>query len=255
LSGWTFRRGFLDAIIVPAAFYLQNAAYPRPATVRLVQVDLKGFEVPESVLWLVPASVARENVLLPIGVRERTLVMAARDPFDADTLTKVEFILNRDIELVAADGEQVVQAIDRFYGKEAFESVTTTCFIDSANGFQFQAEVDDSPVSKLIPIIIREAQAARADQIRMRPCPDSIQILYRIDQKWIERDSLPRRLLNSIVAGIRLLANLSTVDGGALQTGQLRAIFLDIPLDLAVQIEPTAQGPSITLTFLPTGND
>ena len=34
LSGWTFRRGFLDAIRVPAATYLQRPAFLRPATAR-----------------------------------------------------------------------------------------------------------------------------------------------------------------------------------------------------------------------------
>src|SRR5690242_9635328 len=46
LSGWTFRRGFLDAMTVPAAVYLRPISFLRPATVRRVEVDLDGFVVP-----------------------------------------------------------------------------------------------------------------------------------------------------------------------------------------------------------------
>jgi uncharacterized protein (TIGR02996 family) len=48
LSGRAFRRGFLDAITVPAATYLRHATIPHPATVRRILIDLEDFEVPEN---------------------------------------------------------------------------------------------------------------------------------------------------------------------------------------------------------------
>jgi hypothetical protein len=48
LSGRAFRRGFLDAINVPAATYLRHATIPHPATVRRTLLDLEDFEVPEN---------------------------------------------------------------------------------------------------------------------------------------------------------------------------------------------------------------
>lgn len=251
VSGWTFRRGFLDAISVPAATYLQRAAIPHPATVRRVQVDLDGFEVPQSVLWLVPESVARENVVLPIGDRGRTLVMAVWEPLDAEMLAKLQFILNRDIELVAANSGQLMEAINRLYDSGGVETLDDILpgFIDSV---EVDAADDDSPVSKLVALIIGEAHAIRADEIRIQPQAESSQVLYRIDQKWVERDAPPRRLLAPIVARIRLLAGLVSVDGGAAQTGSLRQSFRGIQLELAVGIRPTEHGPSVTLLFWPT---
>ena len=53
---------------------------------RRIEADLEGFEVPSDTLDFVPESVARENVMLPIGFRGRTLVLAVQDPQDVTTL-------------------------------------------------------------------------------------------------------------------------------------------------------------------------
>jgi type IV pilus assembly protein PilB len=252
LSGWTFHRGFLDTISVPAPAYLQRSAIPHPATVRQVQVNLDGFEPPRSILEFVPESVARENFVLPIGSRGRTLVMAAGEPFDADLLAKMQFIFNRRIELVIADAEQVREAINRLYDSRELE-YTDCIFIDYTDPF-FEPDMadDDSPVAKLVALLIQEARAVRAGQIRIQPRSESIQVLYRIDRKWVERDAPPRRLLNPIVSRIRHLAQLASNDEGKTQTGLLRGNSGGIPCDLAVHIQPMEQGPSITLMFRPT---
>lgn len=125
LTRWSFRRGFLDTVAVPASVYLQHTAIPRPATVRRFEVDLTGFEIPLSVLELLPESVARENICLSLGLRGRTQVIAKAYPQDDDMLMKLEFILNREIELVAATKKQLIESINRHYGQIETESVDT----------------------------------------------------------------------------------------------------------------------------------
>src|SRR5438094_355410 len=79
---WAFRRGFLDAVAVTPPAYLDPAwpDLPRPPTLRHVEIDLTDFEVSAVVVECVPESVARENVILPLGYRGDTLVLAMRDP-------------------------------------------------------------------------------------------------------------------------------------------------------------------------------
>jgi uncharacterized protein (TIGR02996 family) len=150
LRDWTYRRGFLDAISVPAATYVHHASLTLLATVRRVQVDLMGFEPSPYILELVPESVARENYVLALGFRGQSLLMAAREPQDADMLAKMQFILNSWVELVAAGGEQVVEAINRLYGPTETETVECILweFPSSANEVKMDAAVGDSPLAK-----------------------------------------------------------------------------------------------------------
>jgi uncharacterized protein (TIGR02996 family) len=252
VRGWTFRRGFLDAITVPAATYLHRAVLPHPATVRRVEVDLDGFETPLAILELVPESVARENLVLPIGLRSRMLVMAAWEPLDVDMLQKMQFILNRDIEFVAAEGKKVMEAINRLYGSSETESVDSILYEFPDTAIDFEMDADDIPVARLVELIIREAQALHADQICIQPQPERLQVFYRIDRKWVERDSPPRRLLNSVVSRIRRLAGLASEDINAAQAGLLSGNSCRIARDIAVHIQPTEHGPGVTLRFWPT---
>jgi uncharacterized protein (TIGR02996 family) len=254
LSAWTFRRGFLDEITIPAAIYLQNPAFHRPATVRHVKVDLNGFEAPRPVVELVPESLARENILQPLGVCGRTLIVAVQEPIAADLLTKMQFILNRNVEMVAA--EQVVEAIDRHYQYQADElEVVTNCLTDPPLDYEDDIANDRSPYARLLDLIIAEAMALHAEYIRLQPQTDCVQVFYRIGNKWIERDSTPLRLLLPLVARIRHLAHLAADEEGIEQVGLFQGVAHRTPYNLHVHIRPTNLGPHITLRFLPSANE
>ena len=80
-------------------------------------VNLSDMNVPPTIIEMVPESVARENVLIPIAEKNGMLQIAMRDPSDYDTILKVQFILARDIEPALAPAEQIVAAINRHYGQ------------------------------------------------------------------------------------------------------------------------------------------
>jgi type IV pilus assembly protein PilB len=80
-------------------------------------VNLSGMTIPPSIIEMVPESIARENVLIPIGEENGILQIVMSNPFDLDTITKLQFILARDIQLAMAPEEQIVFAINRHYGQ------------------------------------------------------------------------------------------------------------------------------------------
>jgi hypothetical protein len=78
-------------------------------------VDLAELSIPKAVIELVPESVARENVVLPLELEGNTLKIITADPTNFDTVQKLQFILNKDIVPVLAIREQIQEAIDRYY--------------------------------------------------------------------------------------------------------------------------------------------
>jgi type IV pilus assembly protein PilB len=73
--------------------------------------------IPPTIIGIVPESVAREKVLIPIAEQNGMLQIAMSNPFDYDTLMKLQFILARDIQPALALEEQIVAAIYRHYGQ------------------------------------------------------------------------------------------------------------------------------------------
>ena len=85
-------------------------------------VDLSRVVIPPNVVELVPESVARENVVLPIAEEDGQLRVAVSDPDDFPTFEKLRFILNKRIEICLATRESIMEAINRYYGQTSGES-------------------------------------------------------------------------------------------------------------------------------------
>ena len=80
-------------------------------------VDLERIVIPQAVLAAVPECIARENVIVPVSATAQLLRLATWDPGDFDTLQKLNFILNMDIQPVVSSRDQIIAAIDRHYGQ------------------------------------------------------------------------------------------------------------------------------------------
>jgi hypothetical protein len=111
----------------------------------LSYLDLSEVTIPPTVIELLPESVARENVVLPLCVTGRVITIIASDPTDVAMLEKLQFILNKHIAPVLASREQIIDAIDRFYGQTETESVDSFLaeFTDTAIDFTETEAVDD----------------------------------------------------------------------------------------------------------------
>jgi hypothetical protein len=101
---------------------------------------------PRAVVELVPESVARENVILPLSLDGETLTCAAANPDDLLLQDKLSFVLNKRVRLVRAPADAICAAIGRHYGRTETESMDSMLceFTDTAMGF----DPPDGPVRR-----------------------------------------------------------------------------------------------------------
>jgi type IV pilus assembly protein PilB len=79
-------------------------------------VSLQDVTIPPAIIEMVPESVARENVVIPLSQEDGVLRIVVHDPSDLDTMQKLQFILKKTIQPVLAPKEQIVEATNRHYG-------------------------------------------------------------------------------------------------------------------------------------------
>ncbi len=169
----------------------------------LKSVTLTDMTIPPAIIEMVPESVARENVIIPLTEDGGMLQIVMSDPSDYETVTKLQFILNKEIQPVLAPKEQIVEAINRHYGQTETESVDSVLaeFTDTQIDFtetdatranKEAEEGSDSPVIKLCSLIIQEAIALRASDIHIEPFEDRVRVRYRIGRRT-RRDAIARR--------------------------------------------------------------
>ena len=229
-------------------------------------VDLSEVVIPPSVVELVPESLARENVILPLAEEDGMLKVIASDPDDYDTIEKLRFILNRRIETALAPRESILEAINRYYGQTVGESADSMLqeFTDTAidftetdeesRGSEEVVDENSAPVVRLVHLIITEAVQLRASDIHIEPFEDRIRVRYRIDGVLVERDSPPRRLLGAILSRIKILSRLDIAERRRPQDGRIKATVGEKDLDLRVSILPSNHGQAVVMRILDKDN-
>ncbi|MBU6173458.1 MAG: GspE/PulE family protein [Planctomycetes bacterium] len=229
-------------------------------------VDLSTIRIPDNVIQLVPESVARENKIIPVSDEDDTIKVLVTDPFDIETIEKLRFILNRKVETALAPQEQIIEAINRYYGQVEGESADSMLqeFTDTQIDFTEteedkiaveEGEGDDSaPVVRLVHYMIAEAVQLRASDIHVEPFEERVRIRYRIDGVLVERDSPPRRLLGAILSRIKILAKMDIAERRRPQDGRIKITVGEKELDLRVSIIPTNHGQSSVMRLLDKDN-
>ena len=137
-------------------------------------VELREIEIPASVIELVPESLARENIVMPLSQESGIIRVIMHDPLDFETIDKLRFVLEpRDRGLAGAQGsdrrgdQQVLRQrhlgdrvgrldapgvhrhrdrLRRGWRRPAARPATTNTL-----------EEGDAPVIKLVHLIIQEA--------------------------------------------------------------------------------------------------
>ncbi|WP_442482448.1 GspE/PulE family protein [Aeoliella sp. SH292] len=229
--------------------------------------DLRDVAIPPAVVELVPESVARENAVIPLSEENGVLRVLVSDPQDFDTIDKLQFILNRKIEIALATRESILEAINRNYGQIGDESADSMLqeFTDTAIDFTETEEGDggddddtvdeaSAPIVRLVQLMIGEAVQLRASDIHVEPFEDRVRIRYRIDGVLVERDSPPRRLLGALLSRIKILARMDIAERRRTQDGRIKITAGGKELDLRVSMLPTNHGQSCVMRLLDKDN-
>jgi len=227
-------------------------------------VDLENLDIPSSVIALVPESVARENIVLPLEVNEDRIRVALANALDLEVLDKLRFILNREIDPVVASKDAIQNAINRHYGQSQTESVdsmlaefteTAIDFTETDSNAARQGEDDDSaPVVKLVNLILTEAVGMRASDIHIEPFEDRIRVRYRIDGVLVERDNPPKRLLGALISRIKIMGRMDISEKRRPQDGRIKTRVGGKDFDLRVSVLPTQHGQAVVLRILDRDN-
>ena len=228
-------------------------------------VDLTTTEIPKTVIELVTESVAREHLVLPLSLEGNTLKLITSDPGNYETIQKLQFIINRDIQPVLALQEQIQEAINRSYGQDETQSVDSmlveftatsidTTNLDTMTANSAGADESDAPVVRLVNLIISEAITARASDIHIEPFNDRIRVRYRIDGVLAERDQAPRRLLAAMLSRIKIMGSIDISEKRRPQDGRIKMTVAGKHFDLRVSMLPTVHGQSAVMRILDRGN-
>ena len=222
-------------------------------------IVLADHEIPQEVIQQVPVAIARRYKVVPVFDSENTLSVALSDPLNIETLDSLRYLLKRNVDGVVAAEEEINEALDKYYGRA--EKSMEELLQNPEQGTEGQVRMDDSadetvatdvdtPIIKLVSLIIMEAQRLRASDIHVEPLETRFRIRYRIDGVLREMEPPPKRLQAVILSRIKLMSGMKLSEKRVPQDGRIQINVAGEDLDLRVSTVPSSHGESIVMRIL-----
>jgi general secretion pathway protein E len=205
-------------------------------------------------LHLIPETMARKYIAIPLALEGNVLRVAMANPSDIVAMEALASASQMRIEPVMATKEEVLEAIDFNY--KAYDEIEKQISsipansVDGASRQRFTDTATDAPVAQALTLIVDEAVKARASDIHLQPGEENLKVRYRIDGSLHDMFTLPLTTLTPIISRIKILANMNIADHHRPQDGQFSVKTKGRVIDIRVGIIATVCGEMAVLRLL-----
>ena len=226
----------------------------------LERVELRGRQVEEDVLKLVPRSLVFKHQVLPVGRHNGSLMVATSNPFDLQTLDEIHAETGLHVEPVLATEEEIGRAIKNHFGVGG-ETVGALVGDEAElealkDDTDFDEMAEEASVVRLVNDILTEAIEQRTSDIHIEPTEKGLRLRYRIDGV-LQPQALPpaiHRFAPAIVSRLKIMASLNIAEKRLPQDGRIEIRGRGRDIDVRVSIIPMARGEGVVLRILDKGS-
>ena len=201
----------------------------------------------------------KESKFIPSRLEDGVLTIIMSNPLDSYTLDAIRLATNNEIHVLAGREDEILAAIERFYGSGVTSMEKIIEDIEGKPEYQTEVEenvdqlrdmASEGPVIRLVNLIITRAIEMRASDIHFEPFEDQFRVRYRIDGVLHDVESPPKRLQAAIVSRVKIMAKLNIAERRLPQDGRIMLRVKGKEIDFRVSSVPTIYGESIVLRIL-----
>ena len=222
-------------------------------------IDLANYLIEPEIIDLVPETVARKHLLIPILKIGNDVTVAMVDPSNVFAVDELHMKTGLNIEPAVATETSLKKALDQHYStKGTLEEVIGSLDrekLEIKPGQEtelkkLQGISEEPPVIKLVNTTIIEAVRQGASDIHIEPEEDTLKIRFRIDGLLHGRTAPPKYLQSAIISRIKVMAELNISERRVPQDGRIRMKMEGRDIDIRVSCIPTVYGENVVLRLL-----
>jgi type IV pilus assembly protein PilB len=236
-------------------------------------INLRHFEIDETVINLIPSEVAQKYLVLPVNRTGATLTISMADPTNVFAMDDIKFMTGYNVEPVVASEIAIREAIEKYYGSqhalelkkvmdemaeaeaEALEVLEEEEELDIS---ALEAATEEAPVVKLVNIILTDSIKKTASDIHIEPYEKDFRVRFRIDGVLYEIMHPPIKLKDAITSRLKIMAKLDISEKRLPQDGRIKIKMRlqgkNKEMDYRVSVLPTLFGEKIVLRLLDKDN-
>ncbi len=224
-------------------------------------VDLSSYVFQDEVINALSPDVVLQYQVVPVMKHDNVITVAISDPSDVETIDSLRYLLGCDIDAVAAPAEQiqavindnyanVKDSVEHYIDEMTEEEEAASSMLSGALGDSDTYTDDDTPIVKLVSLLIVDAYKLRASDIHLEPLEKRYRVRYRIDGALMEQEAPPKYLQANLTSRLKIMARLDITEKRVPQDGRIQLKMGDVDIDLRVSTIPTTHGESIVMRIL-----
>ncbi len=253
--------GVVDLLLANKIIRPTDVAQAKAAQFGAEVVNLGGMKIEDDVISIIPRHVAKKYRVIPLFKADGKVAVALADPSDLNTVDSLTHLLGAEIELRVASEPDIEAALGKYYGgekktvdegvfKDVIQELTEENVHVAALDDDGGAIEADAPLIRLVNQIVADAFKLRASDIHLEPLEKRFRLRYRIDGMMTEVPAPPKRLQASIIARLKIQANMVISEHRIPQDGRIQTKAGNKVIDLRVSCLPTNHGESIVMRIL-----
>ncbi len=222
-------------------------------------IEIESRKVDMEAIRLIPEQLAEKYDMLPMGLEDDQLQLVVNDPLDLYGIEDIRQTCGYNIQLYLAQIEPLRKAIRYYYAE-----VSAKKAVNAANLAQPAAEVeemvidtsdgdDDTPIINLVNSLLEKAYLDNVSDIHIEPFEQNTMVRMRIDGAMVDYVTLQKNIHASLIARIKIMAELDIAEKRLPQDGHFRARIQNRIANVRVSLIPTTFGEKAVLRLL-TGN-
>ena len=228
------------------------------------RADLQNGRVPDDLISMFEPEILKKYSAIPYMYDDRNvnvILMAMSDPMDMLAVDDLSMISNRMIQPVVATPQEVMLAIDKYYGNaeaikaaSSYEQERADLFQEDEMERMINDDVNNSPIVQLVNSMLEQAVRQRTSDIHIEALEKSVRVRYRIDGALFEKMTYNIKLLPAIVARLKVIGGMDISEKRKPQDGRITTFVDGREYDIRVSILPTVYGEKTVMRITNKGN-
>lgn len=231
------------------------------------EVSLPEFQVDPAVSSLIPRSFCERQLVVPLRLDGKRLLLALADPLDMGLLDDLRFVSGLEIQPVLASIASIKAKLTELYGIDEevnFKDLETlVANTDPYEGIEVVIEeegnesleellrdTNEPPAIRLVNAVMLEAVRLGASDIHIHPRTKSVVVRYRIDGVLTDKIQIPHQLHQSLVSRLKIMAELDISEKRRPQDGRITVKTPMRIIDLRISTLPTINGEKVVMRIL-----
>jgi type IV pilus assembly protein PilB len=225
-------------------------------------VDLKNQKIDFKTLSLIPEPVARNHNIVAFRKTPESVEIAM---LDTDNLAAIDFVRKKvglkvlprltDSQSVKSALLQYQKSLQAEFGEIIKKEATAVKAIpenqaEDISGPDLKKMAEDVPVIRIVDTLLKHAIIQNASDIHIEPMENQVIVRYRIDGLLRDAMILPQNVTLSIVARVKVLANLKLDEKRLPQDGRFKVDMTGEKVSLRVSVLPVYYGEKIVMRLL-----